>query len=81
MVSVTVAAERSEPAAATARRQVPAVQEAVRGARLRSWKTVLIESLGRELYALQRQQQERAFMATTHGLNYSAAGSRPVALH
>ncbi len=51
------------------------------GARLRGWKTVLIESLGRELNALQRQQQERAFMATTHGLNYSAAGGRSAALH
>ena len=40
------------------------------GTRLLSWKTVLFQSLGRELHALHIQQQERAFMATTHGLAY-----------
>lgn len=38
--------------------------------RLYSWKITLFQSLGRELHALHRQQQERAFMATSHGLNY-----------
>ena len=38
--------------------------------RLYSWKITLFQSLGRELNALHRQQQERAFMATSHGLNY-----------
>lgn len=40
-------------------------------ARLQSWKTVLVRSLGRELHALHVQQQERAFMATTHGSTYA----------
>jgi hypothetical protein len=40
------------------------------GTRLLSWKTVLFESLGRELHSLHIQQQERAFMATSHGLAY-----------
>jgi len=77
MSSATTAAEQSEPAAAAPRRRVLTIQ----GARLRTWKTVFIESLGRELYALQHQQQERAFMATTHGLNYSATGNCPAVLH
>ena len=51
---------------------------AVSSARLMSWKTVLVQSLGRELHALHIQQQERAFLATSHGLNYSS--QRP-ALH
>lgn len=50
----------------------------VSSARLMSWKTVLVQSLGRELHALHIQQQERAFMATSHGLTYSS--QRP-ALH
>lgn len=45
---------------------------AAQGARLLSWKTVLVQSLGRELQALHVQQQERAFLATSHGLNYSS---------
>ena len=45
---------------------------AASGARLLSWKTVLVQSLGRELHALHIQQQERAFMATSHGLNYTS---------
>jgi hypothetical protein len=43
---------------------------AARSARLLSWKAELFQSLGRELHTLHVQQQERAFMATTHGLNY-----------
>lgn len=54
---------------------------ASQGARLLSWKSVLIQSLGRELHALQIQQQERAFMATSHGLNYRAVGTESAALH
>ena len=54
---------------------------ATQGARFLSWKSVLIESLGRELHALHIQQQERAFMATSHGLNYRAPGSQSPVLH
>jgi hypothetical protein len=53
---------------------------AARSARLLSWKTELFQSLGRELHTLHIQQQERAFMATTHGLNYRD-GSATVAVH
>ena len=59
----------SRPAAVTAR--APKKRSlALQGARFLSWKTVLIQSLGKELYSLHVQQQERAFMATSHGLNY-----------
>lgn len=54
---------------------------AVHGARLVSWKTVLFQSLGRELHALHLQSQERAFMATSHGVNYAASKSETVAVH
>lgn len=54
---------------------------ASQGARLLTLKSVLIQSLGRELQALHIQQQERAFMATSHGLNYRAAGTGSTALH
>lgn len=47
------------------------------GARLFSWKTVIFQSVGRELHALHIQQQERAFMATTHGLNYTSSHVDP----
>ncbi|WP_420348507.1 hypothetical protein [Pelagibius sp.] len=43
---------------------------ASRSSRLHSWKATLFQSLGRELTALHRQHQERAFMATSHGLAY-----------
>ena len=49
--------------------------------RLQSWTTSLFESLGRELNALHREQQERAFMATAHGLNYRASAVQPGTLH
>ena len=49
--------------------------------RLQSWKSVLVQSLGRELNALHRQQQERAFMATSHGLNYCKAATQAGTLH
>ncbi|MGF1592980.1 MAG: hypothetical protein ACFCUW_06860 [Kiloniellaceae bacterium] len=52
-----------------------------RGARLLSWKTVLVQSLGRELHSLHLQQQERAFMATTHGLAYVAWKSETHVVH
>ena len=45
---------------------------AQKGARILSWKSVLVQSLGRELHALHIRQQERAFLATSHGLNYVA---------
>jgi len=54
---------------------------ALRSVRLMSWKTVLVQSLGRELHALHIQQQERAFMATTHGLTYAARRGESAALH
>ena len=54
---------------------------AIRGAKLLSWKTTLVQSLGRELHALHIQHQERAFMATTHGLNYRAVACESAALH
>jgi len=54
---------------------------AIHGARLASWKTVLFQSLGRELHALHLQSQERAFMATSHGVNYVASKSETVAVH
>lgn len=62
------AEDRQQDAARTPRSQALAASSA----RLLSWKTVLVQSLGRELHALHRQQQERAFMATSHGLNYTA---------
>lgn len=49
--------------------------------RLQSWKSVLVQSLGRELDALHRQQQERAFMATSHGLNYCKGATPTGTLH
>lgn len=49
--------------------------------RLQSWKSVLVQSLGRELHALHRQQQERAFMATSHGLNYCKSATQAGTLH
>ncbi len=49
--------------------------------RLYSWKITLFQSLGRELNALHRQQQERAFMATSHGLNYRDGTVRISSLH
>ena len=52
-----------------------------RSGRLHSWKTSLFESLGRELHALHRQQQERAFMATSHGLNYRETAAPVGTLH
>jgi len=53
-------------AAGGAKRKMLAQQSA----RILTWKSVLVQSLGRELHALHIQQQERAFMATSHGLNY-----------
>jgi len=65
--TTSVAGERRQDAARTPKKRALAVSSA----RLLSWKTVLVQSLGRELHALHRQQQERAFMATSHGLNYT----------
>lgn len=75
MATTTILADgRGQPASAslTLKRRMLAL----RSARLVSLKTVLVESLGRELHALHIQQQERAFMATTHGLNYADPGER-----
>ena len=52
-----------------------------KSSRLYSWKSVLFQSLGRELHALHRQQQERAFMATSHGLNYCKTTAQAGILH
>ncbi|NIA67090.1 hypothetical protein HBA54_00625 [Pelagibius litoralis] len=52
-----------------------------KSSRLLCWKTNLFQSLGRELHALHRQQQERAFMATSHGVNYRDDAVRISTLH
>jgi hypothetical protein len=54
---------------------------AVQSARFISWKTVLVRNLGRELHTLHIQQQERAFMATSHGLTYASWGNETAAIH
>jgi hypothetical protein len=79
MAAITTAGDRLQPTelAQTAKRRALALHSA----RLWSWKTVLIQSLGRELHALHIQQQERAFMATTHGLTYASRRREPKALH
>ena len=65
-----MAGKQSAAPAPTPKKKILAHQ----GARLLTWKSVLVQSLGRELHALHIQQQERAFMATSHGLNYAAGG-------
>ena len=80
MPTTTTIAVRGRPAAPTAqspRRNTLALQ----GARFLSWKTVLVQSLGRELHALHIQQQERAFMATSHGLNYVSWRNETTVVH
>ena len=66
--SGTAAGRQPEAAARGEKMKVLAQQSA----RILTWKSVLVQSLGRELHALHIQQQERAFMATSHGLNYVA---------
>ena len=67
--TTTIAAGRGSEAAVSS--QANKVRSlSVQRARLLSWKTVLFESFGRHLHSLHIQQQERAFMATSHGLNY-----------
>jgi len=61
-----------QPDVAAAARGAKRKMLAQQSARILSWKSVLVQSLGRELHALHIQQQERAFMATSHGLNYVA---------
>ncbi|MEO3429869.1 hypothetical protein AAFN88_13480 [Pelagibius sp. CAU 1746] len=62
--------------------QAPKIKSlATQGARFFSWKAVFFESLGREFHALHIQHQERAFMATSHGLNYRAPHSGTAVLH
>jgi hypothetical protein len=79
--TTVVAGERRQDAARTPKKRALAASSA----RLLSWKSVLVQSLGRELHALHIQQQERAFMATSHGLNYTvlklAGHSEGTALH
>jgi hypothetical protein len=79
--TTVVAGERRQDAAGTPKKRALAASSA----RLLSWKSVLVQSLGRELHALHIQQQERAFMATSHGLNYTvlklAGHSEGTALH
>lgn len=64
-------------AGSATRRPLPAN----RSGRLQSWKISLFQSLGRELHALHRQQQERAFMATSHGVNYREIAAQTGTLH
>ncbi len=76
----TIAAGRETQAVVTS--QTTRVRAfVIQGARLRSWKTVLFASLGREIHSLHIQQQERAFMATGHGVNYRAVSRETVTLH
>lgn len=77
MTTTTTAEDRPQPAVSAA----GAKPRALQAVRLRSWKMTLIQSLGRELHALHIQQQERAFMATTHGLTYASGRSNSAALH
>lgn len=79
MTTTATAGERLTPAASamTAKRRALALHSG----RFKTWKTVLIQSLGRELHALHIQQQERAFLATTHGLTYASGRSETTAVH
>src|SRR3546814_17386834 len=70
MPTTTIKAESRLEPAVVAKRRPAAVQVAVQGARRMTWKEVLV----RELHALPVQQQERAFMATTHGPLYVSTG-------
>jgi len=77
--TMTAAGRRPETAVSA---QAPKKKSlALQGARLLSWKAVLVQSLGRELHALHIQQQERAFMATSHGLNYVSWRSETTVVH
>lgn len=85
MLTMTTTAAGSRPEA-TAAAPPPKVKALVlQGARLLSWKSVLVQSLGqslgRELHALHIQQQERAFMATSHGLNYVSWRQETTVVH
>lgn len=71
----------SDPVSATAARGAKRKVLAQQSARILSWKSVLVQSLGRELHALHIQQQERAFMATSHGLNYVAWQRETTVIH
>ena len=78
--TTTIAAGSRAEAAVSA--QAPKKRSlALQSARLFSWKDVLVQSLGRELHALHIQQQERAFMATSHGLNYVLWRNETSAVH
>lgn len=81
MLTTTMVSAGREPHVTITAQTTKVRALAQRGARLLSWKTVLVESLGRELHALHIQQQERAFMATSHGLNYRAVSRETVTLH
>src|SRR3546814_5981750 len=67
--TTTTADERTAPAGTAVAWKTRALT--LHRARLQSWKTVLVPSLGSELHALHVQQQERALMATTHGSIYA----------
>src|SRR3546814_14303305 len=70
MPTTTIKAESRLEPAVVAKRRPAAVQVAVQGARRMTWKEVLV----RELHALHVQQQDRAFMAPTHGSIYVSSG-------
>ncbi len=78
--TTTVEAANRQAGPAPARTRTKA-KLALQSARILSWKSVLVQSLGRELHALHIQQQERAFMATTHGLNYVATRREVTVVH
>ena len=79
MTTTTTTAD-ARPASANAAMLAKKRMLALRTVRILTWKSTLVQSLGRELHALHIQQQERAFMATAHGLAYTARGES-AALH
>ncbi|HMA15345.1 MAG: hypothetical protein ACM35H_05640 [Bacteroidota bacterium] len=80
MTTTTTTAD-ARPAPADAALMAQKRRLGLRSVRILTWKSVLVQSLGRELHALHIQQQERAFMATTHGLAYTAARGEIQAVH
>jgi hypothetical protein len=73
--TTTTAVGRQQPANAAMGVKKRAL--ALHGARLLTWKAVLV----RELHALHVQQQERAFMATTHGSIYASRRVETTVVH
>ena len=81
MQTTTTVEAANRPAVSAPVRTPTRAKLALQSARILTWKSVLVQSLGRELHALHIQQQERAFMATTHGLNYVASRRETTVIH